>query len=168
VPAVRWGLNAYAKLTSSTCSGPTNQQSPIEIVIAGSIALLTAAAILSGGKQKIGLGPIKFEFNLLSLGESIGRLKQGLTSNSSLHTGYEFVGSKIKLNKDEFLSLNKTVNLNGGFQRFIRELQIRINHQTRVLELSNRDIDRILKYKSNPSKGGFQLRFNKIFGRHFN
>jgi hypothetical protein len=144
-----------------------NQQSPIEIAIAGSIVLLTIAAVLSGGKQKVGLGPIKFEFNLTSLGESISKLKLALTNNASLRTGYEFIGGKIKLNKEEFLYLNKTVNMNGGFQRFIHELQIRANKSTRVIELGNRDIEKILKYKSNPEKGGFQSRFNKIFGRHF-
>lgn len=144
-----------------------NQQSPIEIVVAGSIMLLVVAAVLSGGKQKIALGPIKFEFNLSSLGESISSLKRCLTNNSSLQTGYEFTGAKIKLNKEEFYYLNKSVNMNGGFQRFIRELQVRVNKNKREIDLSNRDIEKILKYKSDPKKGGFQSRFNKIFGRHF-
>lgn len=144
-----------------------NQQSPIEIAIAGSIILLTMAAILSGGNQKISLGPVKFEYSLNSLGESITNLKRGLTNNTSLRTDYEFIGGKIKLNKEEYSYLNKEVNMNGGFQRFMRELQTRIKPKSRVIELSNRDIDRILKYKSNPNKGGFQSRFNKIFGRHF-
>jgi hypothetical protein len=144
-----------------------NQQSPIEIAIAGSIMLLTMAAILSGGNHKISLGPVKFEYNLKSLGESISNLRRGLTNNSSLGIGYEFTGGKIKLNKEEISYLNKEVNMNGGFQRFMRELQTRIKPKSRIIELSNRDIDRILKYKSNPKKGGFQSRFNKIFGRHF-
>lgn len=144
-----------------------NQQSPIEIVIAGSIGLLTIAAVLSGGKQKISLGPLKYEFNLTSLAESIKNLRLALSNNSSLRTGYEFIGTKIKLNKEEYSYLNKEVNMNGGFQRFIRELQIRIKKATREIDLSNRDIEKILKYKSNPGKGGFQSRFNKIFGRHF-
>jgi hypothetical protein len=143
-----------------------NQQSPIEIVIVGSIAILTAAAILSGGKQTIKLGPVKFEFNLSSLGESICKLRLGLSNNPILQTGNEFIGAKIKLNKEEYAFLNKPANMNGGFQRFIRELQIRVKKRSKEIELSNRDIDKILKYKSNPKKGGFQSRFNKIFGRH--
>ena len=145
-----------------------NQQSPIEIAIAGTIGLLAIAAVLSGGKQKITLGPVKIEFDLISLGESIQKLKLGLTHNPSLRTGFEFTGARIKLSKEEFLYLNKKANMNGGFQRFINELQIRINKGNREIELSNRDIERILKYKSNPNKGGFQSRFKKIFGRHFN
>lgn len=144
-----------------------NQQSPIEIVIAGSLGLLTIAAILSGGRQKIDLGPLKCEFHLNSLADSIENLKIALSRNSSLRTGYEFTGTRIKLSKEEYLYLNKKVNTNGGFQRFIRELQIRVKKRTRELELGNRDIEKILKYKSNPSKGGFQSRFDKIFGKHF-
>ena len=144
-----------------------NQQSPIEIAISGSIILLTIASILSGGKQRLGIGPVKFEFSLSSLGESINKLRRGLTNNPALSIGYEFRGSKIKLSKEEFSWLNKSVNMNGGFQRFIRELQVRVKKNTREIELSNHDIEKILKYKSNPEKGGFQSRFNKIFGKHF-
>ncbi|WLT30781.1 hypothetical protein [Geothrix sp. PMB-07] len=154
-------LNSDPEITS------INQNSPIEIAISGSIILLSVAAVFSGGKQRLGIGPVKFEFNLCSLGESISMLKKALTNNPSLYTGYEFRGSKIKLSKEEFLYLNKTVNLNGGFQRFIRELQVRVKKNTREIELSNHDIERILKYKSDPKKGGFQSRFNKIFGKHF-
>jgi len=144
-----------------------NQQSPIEIVFAGGIGLLFVAAALSGGHQIIKLGPLSLEFNLRSLGESILSLKRALSRNESLRTGHGFKGTKIKLNKTEFEYLNKYANMNGGFQRFLCELQIRVNKQTKVLSLSNRDIEQILRYKENPAKGGFQSRFNKIFGRHF-
>ena len=143
------------------------QQSPIEIVIVGGILLFFLAATLSGGNQKIDLGPIKFEFNLTSLGDSIIKLRSALASNASLQTGYTFMGGKIRLNKEEAKYLFKPVNRNGGFQRFLGELQIRLNRQTKEIELSNRDIEKILQYKTDPSKGGFQSRFNKIFRRHF-
>ncbi len=143
------------------------QQSPIEILVLGPVLLLSIAAILSGGKQKIKLGPMQFEFNLNSLGDSIAKLRLALTNNPSLQTGYEFKGAKIKLSKEEYLYLNKEVNNNGGFQRFLHELQIRVHKRTREIELSNKDIEKILKYKTKPDKGGFQLRFKKIFGKHF-
>jgi len=144
-----------------------NQQSPIQIIFEGGIGLLFVAAALSGGRQVIKLGPLSLEFNLTSLGESIENLRKALSKNESLRTGYGFKGASIKLNKVEFDYLNKPANKNGGFQRFLYELQIRINKQTRVLDLSNQDIGQILRYKQNPSKGGFQSRFNKIFERHF-
>lgn len=144
-----------------------NQQSPIQIIFEGGIGLLFVAAALSGGRQVIKLGPLSLEFNLTSLGESIGNLRRAFSKNESLRTGYGFKGVKIKLNKLEFDYLNKSANRNGGFQRFLCELQVRINKQTRVLDLSNQDIEQILRYKQNPSRGGFQSRFNKIFERHF-
>jgi hypothetical protein len=144
-----------------------NQQSPIEITFAGGVGLLFIAAALSGGRQVIKFGPLSLEFNLTSLGESIVNLRRALSINESLRTGHGFKGTRIKLNQVEFDYLNKPANMNGGFQRFLRELQIRINKQTKVLELSNKDVEQILRYKQNPAKGGFQLRFNKIFKRHF-
>jgi hypothetical protein len=125
------------------------------------------AAILSGGRQVIKIGPLMLEFNLNSLGESIISLRDAFSRNSALQTGYGFKGAKIKLNQDEFDALNKPVNLNGGFQRFLYELQTRIKPGTKILNLGNRDIEQILRYKQNPAKGGFQSRFNKIFRRHF-
>lgn len=143
------------------------QHSPIGIILTGGMGLLFIAAVISGGKQVIELGPLKFEFNLNSLGNSILNLRNAFSNNSALMTGYGFKGARIKLNQDEFDALNKPVNLNGGFQRFLHELQARIKPGSKILNLSNRDIEQILKYKQNPAKGGFQSRFNKIFQRHF-
>ena len=55
----------------------------------------------------------------------------------------------------------------GGFQHFQVGLKDRINKQTRELQLSPSDLERIYRYKANPNKGGWQSRFKKIFGRHF-
>ena len=163
---IKWCLEGFI-LDNDPKIISIQQQSPIEIAISGSIIILTIAAVISGGPQKIALGPVKMEFNLRSLGDSIRSLRLALSKNASLQTGNEFKGGKIKLNKDEYLQLTKPVNRNGGFQRFLGELQAKAHKRTRVIELSNRDIEKILKYKTEPSTGGFQSRFNKIFRRHF-
>ena len=144
-----------------------NQHSPISIMLTGGIGLLFVAAVLSGGEQSIELGPLKLKFNLTSLGESIQKLRNAFSKNSALQTGYGFRGASIRLNQEEYNALMKPVNLNGGFQRFLYELQIRIRPGSKILHLSNRDIEQILRHKNNPARGGFQFRFDKIFKRHF-
>ena len=47
------------------------------------------------------------------------------------------------------------------------ELKTRANKRTKQLELSESELDRIYRYRSNPKKGGWQSRLYKIFGRHF-
>jgi hypothetical protein len=66
-----------------------------------------------------------------------------------------------------FAVFQQPARSDGGFQGFLVGLQNRTNRQTRELELSERDLERIYRYKANPRKGGWQSRFNKIFGRHF-
>ena len=144
-----------------------SQQSPLCVTICGCITLLTFAAILSGGPQDIKLGPLEFHFQLKSLGESLLKIKTMLSRDKSYQPTYGFSGKRIKLNEVEYIELMKKVNSNGGFQLFQQELQRRINPTNRILSLSNADVGKILRYKNNPKKGGFQLRFDKIFGRHF-
>lgn len=144
-----------------------NQQSPLIITICGCLLLLTSAAVLSGGSQEIKIGPLEFKFNLRSLGESLKILQSSFIPDKSFQPVYCLPGQKIKLNQSEFNELMKSANSNGGFQLFQQELQRRINQKTKILVLTEEDVRRILRYKLNPKKGGFQSRYQKIFGRHF-
>jgi hypothetical protein len=76
----------------------------------------------------------------------------------------------VKLSPAEYRELMRQdpdTSGEGGFQHFLVDLQHRINKQTRTLELTESDLDRIYKCLANPSKGGWQGRITKIFGRHF-
>jgi hypothetical protein len=154
------------KLESDPTIVKISQSSPIEITICGSITLLSIAAVLSGGNQKIKLGPLEFQYTLSSLGDSLTKLRKAFSRNPTFQPKFGLSRTTIKLNKDEYEELKKETNQNGGFQRFLTELQQRMHRTRHTIELSNMDIEKILRYKSNPNKGGFQLRFNKIFSRH--
>jgi hypothetical protein len=97
-------------------------------------------------------------------------LKEALALDKTVQAGFGIRGATIKLTKEQFDELMRqdpqTKN-NGGFQGFLVGLQNRTNRRTRELELSERDLERILRYKANPNRGGWQSRFAKIFGPHF-
>jgi hypothetical protein len=144
-----------------------NRQSPIDISVVGFPFLLILAAIFSGGKINL-LGIIKAE--LPAFGKGLKAIREALALDKTVQAGFGIRGAIIKLTKEEYAELMKqdpATKGDGGFQGFLVGLQTRIESQTRELELSERDLERILRYKANPKKGGWQSRFNKIFGRHF-
>ena len=141
-----------------------SRQSPIEIDLSGCAYLLILAVIFSGGSISIA-GVVKAK--LPAFGEGLKRLREALGLNKTLQASFGIRSTIIKLTKEERRALLQTPKGQGGFQNLLLRLQHRINKQTGDLELSQNDLERIYRYKANPKKGGFQGRFNKIFGRQF-
>ncbi len=144
------------------------RNSPLEIVLACSITFLTLAVIFSGGKIKA--NSKGFEAVLPSLGEGIKSLKSALGLGGNVTSSYSIRTIKIKLNSEEVKTLqlqHPSQKNKGGFQNFLIGLQSRLNRSTNELTLSDVDLERVMNYKADPKKGGFQSRFKKIFGRHF-
>lgn len=142
------------------------RSSPWEIIFYGVLPVLTMAVVISGGE--ISVCGIKCRIG--SLGDGIRKLRSAFGLKGNVMTGYGVRSVKIKLNKTEYAELMKqdpSQKNKGGFQHFLVSIQNRISKSTRELELSEDDLDRILRFKSNPKKGGWQARFNKIFARHF-
>ena len=144
------------------------RNSPLEITPCGCAFLITLGVIFSGGKITISRQGLKAE--LPPLGKGLKSLREALGLNDKVKAGFGIQKVAIKLNDEEYRELLKqddTSKNKGGFQHFLVGLKNRINKQTRELELSPADLERIHRYKSNPKKGGWQSRFKKIFGRHF-
>lgn len=142
------------------------KKNPLEMIISGAIIAIVFSAIISGGKFRI-LGIISGELN--PIGDGITKLRNALFPKY-FHPGYVIENMVIIFNKEEFDELMKQDLLSrdrGGFQRFLVNLKLRANRINRKLELTSSDIDKIIKYGSQPAKGGWQSRIRKIFGRHF-
>jgi hypothetical protein len=145
-----------------------SQESPTEIVLLGVIVAMAAAVILSGGKFKL-LDILKAE--LPPMGEGIAKLREAFTKNTRSGLGYGMTSRVVKLSKEEYEELMRydpMTRNQGGFQRFLISLQFRINRTSRELELSDSDMEAILRHGNQPKKGGWQRSIRKIFGRHFN
>jgi hypothetical protein len=154
-------LGQYGLLTERV-----HYHSPIELVVAGSILAITAAVILSGGTFEA--WGVKAE--LRPIGEGIKKLREALTATTRAPTGYGIKSKTIKLSKQEFEELMRQdpgQRDKGGFQRFLVSLQYRVHRRTRRLELSEKDMDRILRHGRRPRRGGWQAQIRRIFGRHF-
>jgi hypothetical protein len=144
------------------------RNSPLEITLAGCAFLITLGVAFSGGKIFISRQGLKAE--LPSFGTGLKSLRDALGLNDKIKAGFGIRGTVIKLNEKEYASLcmqDDASKSKGGFQHFLVGLKDRINKQTRELQLSPSDLERIYRYKANPKKGGWQSRFKKIFGRHF-
>ena len=144
------------------------RNSPLEMTLAGCAFLITLGVIFSGGKISISRNGLKAE--LPPLGTGLRSLRNALGLNDKIKAGFGIRGTVIKLNEKEYAALwmQEDASKNkGGFQHFLVGLKGRINKQTRELQLSPSDLERIYRYKANPKKGGWQSRFKKIFGRHF-
>jgi len=143
-----------------------NQHSPMEIDLTGWGYLIIVAVIISGGPISVLGGLIKAQ--LPPLGAEINHLREAFRLNKTIKAGFGIRSTIIKLSKEEYRAFLQKPKGQGGFQNLLLRLQRRvINKRTRELELSEHDIERICCYKANPKKGGFQGRFEKIFGRHF-
>jgi hypothetical protein len=146
------------------------RESPLEIVIADIMVALTLAVILSGGKVKFDVKIAKIEAALPPIGEGIRRLQEALTKAPKAQLGYGIRAKRIKLTKQEFNELMKfdpASEKHGGFQRLLIGMQYKINHLARELELSDHDMNMILRHGRNPEKGGWQSSIKKVFGSHF-
>jgi len=90
--------------------------------------------------------------------------------NTGVLVGYGVKPRTIKLNKvelDELRRQDPETKDRGGFQSILVRLLATVNLQTGKLVLSKEDVDRIIRFGKNRSKGGFQGRIYKIFQRHF-
>jgi len=144
------------------------RDSPVEIVLCGTIILLVLAVILSGGRFELGPGGVKA--HLPPIGKGIKRLREALTRKAPVALGYGVKFTIINLNKKELAELRRQdpkTKGRGGFQRLLVRLQASVSGQTGRLVLSKEDVARIIRLGKNPSKGGFQGRIYKIFQRHF-
>lgn len=143
-----------------------SRHSPMEIDLTGWGYLIIAAVIISGGPISILGGLVKAE--LPPLGKGIKHLREAFRLGKTIRAGFGIKSTTIKLNKEEYEAFLQVPKGQGGFQTLLRRLQRRVvNTRTRELELSEHDIERICRCKANPQRGGFQARFDKIFGRHF-
>jgi hypothetical protein len=142
------------------------RESPIELVIIGLIVVSLAAVIISGGTFEL----VPLKVHLPPIAETIISLREALASGTRAPLGYGVKSRTVILSRGELAVLmlqDPRKRRRGGFQRFLVGLQMRVNRKTRELELSEEDIDFILKYLKDRSVGGFQGRIHKIFSRHF-
>lgn len=168
VSPVEWNGYFDQQSTDLIAINTISRQSPIEITLACSISLITIAVVLSGGRIKLSKEGLEAE--LPPLGTGINALKKALGLGGKVTSGYSIRTISIRLNEDElkFLLVQDPSQRNkGGFQNFLIGLQSRVNRNTRELVLTDVDLERIYRFKANPKGGGFQSRFEKIFGRHF-
>lgn len=144
------------------------RNSPLELALACSLILVSVAVVFSGGKIKASTKG--FEATLPSLGDGIASLKKALGLGGKVTSSYSIRTITIKLDAEEVKALqlqDPSQRNKGGFQNFLIGLQSRLNRTTKELTLTDVDLERVMRYKADPKKGGFQNRFKKIFGRHF-
>jgi hypothetical protein len=144
-----------------------SEESPLEIIFDGVLIAIVAAVILSGGKFKLASF---IEAELPPLGTGILKLRRALEHHTETRLGFGVRPRKIKLSSGEVKELfrqDPSKRSHGGFQRFLVALQDQTNRKTGALELSPRDVEKILRNGHDWHKGGFQGRIRKIFDRHF-
>ena len=145
-------------------------ESPLEIIMSGILVALTLAVILSGGTVKFDVKLAKLEAILPPIGEGIKKLRQALTRAPRARLAYGVRPKRIILSFTEFTELMKydpTTKTRGGFQRLLIGMQCRVNRTTHELELSDHEMDMILRHGRNPGKGGWQSSIKTIFADHF-
>ncbi|MGB6068418.1 MAG: hypothetical protein WBG50_26710 [Desulfomonilaceae bacterium] len=142
--------------------------SPTELVLYGSIILIITAAVLSGGSIELAGGMLKARLN--PIGKGIKLLREAFNSEKRAPVGFGVKSRTVKLSQEELNELMGEVpeeRDKGGFQHFLGGLQMRVNQNTRELELSEDDMDRIMRHGKDRKKGGFQRRIYNVFHRHF-
>lgn len=65
---------------------------------------------------------------------------------------------RIQLNADEFERIMRPVHGQGGFQNLLRDMQNGTDPNTRVLEISDANLERVVRYFFQYGEGGFQGR----------
>jgi hypothetical protein len=154
---IEW--NDYVKASKDSNFGISSisKNSPLEITICGCLVLVTLALVFSGGELTC------------TLGEGLKTLREAVSIGKHIEISFGVQRVTIKLNKTEMdllMQQDPSTESRGGFQKYLIGLQYRANKSTREIVLDQQDIEKIKRLKNNPSKGGFQSRFNKIFGRH--
>ena len=66
---------------------------------------------------------------------------------------------------DELFRQDPATAGDGGFQRFMVELQRKVRRPTQEIRLDDGDTERIKQYAFDSKRGGWQARMLKIFGR---
>lgn len=149
-----------------------NYNSPLEIEYLYWGSILVLAVVFGGGSIELSDASkgLTIKATLPSLGEGISRIRQALSFSKHVHAGFGIKTTTIKLNKEEYgllMMQEDETRTRGGFQNFLVGLKYRIKRNTKELDLNDTDIEKILRYKKDPKKGGFQSRCRKIFDRHF-
>jgi hypothetical protein len=142
------------------------RENPMKITVRGLARALVAAVILSGGRFS-GFG---MEAELPPIGHGIERLREALVPAQPVVFSYGVRSMTIRLNRaesEELMSFDPATRNRGGFQRFLISLQFRVRRRTRELDLSENDIDTILRHGRQPRRGGWQASIHRIFARHF-
>ena len=65
---------------------------------------------------------------------------------------------RMQLNEEEFERFSRPVRGHGGFQTLLRNIQNGIDPDTQVLDISEGDLERLIRYSFNYGDGGFQGR----------
>ena len=142
-----------------------SKSSPLEIAFVGLFSASVITAMIAGGEVDF----LRLRVKMNSLADVLIKFKEALAIKRTDETGFAVKNKTITLNQVEFDELMKQKESSkgkGGFQNYIVKLQYRINKNTRVLQLTDLDIDKLRKWGSKPKKGGWQARIKRIFGRH--
>ncbi len=167
---LKWDSLVRSSEKSSVGIMNVTRNSPLEITFCGCMVILTLAVVLSGGESEISAGGVSAKYKLRSLGSGIQELRFALGLDKRIEIGFGVQSIRVKLSREEFallMSQDPSTARKGGFQKFLIGLQYRINQSNREIALNQADIDWIRRHMENRSKGGFQGRIAKIFGRHF-
>ena len=65
---------------------------------------------------------------------------------------------RMQLNDDEYERFRRPVRGQGGFQTLLHRIQSGINPDTKVLEISEEDLEKLIRYSFDYGDGGFQGR----------
>lgn len=78
---------------------------------------------------------------------------------------------EIQLTREELqllTALDPSARADGGFQQLIIELSEAADRTHRVVSVSRRQIERIVRYATKYGNGGWERQLRNIFGRHVN
>ncbi len=140
--------------------------SPLRVTVSGVLILLAVAVTFSGGTYE--LGPLKV--TLPPIAEGIENLRKALKPAVNAPLSFGIHSRTIKLSKPEIVELlrhDPSQRNKGGFQRFFFSLRYKLHPKTGQIELSDSEIQKIIKNCRTSSIGGWQRSTRKIFGRHF-
>ena len=145
-----------------------SKESPLTIVLCGCIPLILGALIIAGGRFKL-LGVFEVELN--ALGDGIKKLRDAFAGGKEITTGYTIQNYVLYLNDEDFDYLKKKVKElkgRGGFQQYLKDVYRRVDRQTKSIELTPGDIDKVVRNIKEYGPGGFQDIYRKIFRKHLN
>lgn len=70
--------------------------------------------------------------------------------------------SRVKLNDNAIEELNKPISGKGGNQDFLKKLKSQYDHNDKILEYDDNDLEKLKRYANEYGNGGFQTRFKAI------